>query len=252
MNTSKLIMITMLKVAFLLLTVTLSAQDDSKVRLGIKAYPLVSWMSSNNQGFQNDGLRMGGRYGVVADFRIFGNQSYNFKTGLMISNLGGKLEYPEVYENEDKEILTGSARAKYRLTYLNVPLQIKLRTEEIGFSNYYLLFGGELGYNLSANVTETFRDKTIEDIDIDQHRFDDVETLRTELVIGGGMERIISGQTRLLVGISYHRGANNVLKGRDYQLDDDNRVVTSGGDPVKDRDLSTSLSYITLSIGVSF
>lgn len=243
-------------VFFFISSGVLNAQQEGKVRLGIKASPMVTWMTAGNQGFENDGLRFGGKYGLFGDFTIFGDQRYNFKTGLMIANLGGKFVYPEVYEAEDDNgnplILTSEARAKYNLTYLTVPAQIKLRTEEIGFSYYYAVFGAEFGYNLGATVTETFRDETREDIDIEQHRFDEVKKFRTELVIGGGMERIISGQTRLVVGISYHRGLNNVLEGRDYLIDDDDRVVVNDGEPQLDRDLKTALHYVTLNIGVSF
>lgn len=233
-------------------------ENEGKVRLGITISPLVTWMDSKNESYDSDGMRFGGRYGLFADFAMFGDQRYNFSTGLIVSNVGGKLEYPVgMLAGDPKEWRTFTARAKYGLTYLNVPFRIKLRTDQIGYSYYYGVFGAEVGYNVSSTVSETANEKTIEVIDIideDHYRFDGVEPFRVEMVIGGGMERIISGQTRLIVGISYHNGLRDVLKGRDYQLNDigdvvQNPVTESG---VQNRDLRTSLNYLTLKVGISF
>ncbi len=237
----------------------ISAQEarESRVRLGLTVSPLVTWMGAKNEMYESDGIRFGGRYGLFADFSMFGDQRYNFSTGLIVNSVGGKLEYPVgILTGEPEEWRTTNARAKYSLTYLNIPLRMKLRTDQIGYSYYYGLFGAELGYNVSASVSETVNENTVEDIDIDddRYRFDGAESFRVEMVIGGGMERIISGQTRLIVGISYHSGLRDVLEGRDYQLSDLGDVLREGGSNsgIRNRDLRTSLNYITLKVGISF
>lgn len=248
-----------LTLVLLLNTLKINAQggEEGKVRLGITISPLVTWMDSKNESYESDGLRFGGRYGLFADFSMFGDQRYNLSTGLIVSNVGGKLEYPVGYlAGEPEEWRTTMARAKYGLTYLNLPLRIKLRTDQIGYSYYYGVFGAELGYNVSSTVHETVNENTVEDIDVedDRYRFDGVEPFRVEMVIGGGMERIISGQTRLVVGVSYHNGLRDVLKGRDYELNDIGDVVRNPGTDsgALNRELRTSLNYFTLKVGISF
>lgn len=250
-----------LTLVLLLNSFKITAQDgnEGKVRLGITISPLVSWMDSKNEAYESGGLQFGGRYGLFADFAMFGDQRYNFSTGLIVSNIGGKLEYPVgSLTGDPEEWRTFTARAQYSLTYLNVPFRIKLRTDQIGYSYYYGVFGAEAGYNVGSTASETVNENTVEDIDLggddNRFRFDRVEPFRVEMVIGGGMERIISGQTRLIVGVSYHNGLRDVLKGRDYELNDLGDVVQNPGtnSGVRNRDLRTSLDYFTLKIGISF
>tara|TARA_Y100000782_G_C10186742_1_gene267074 strand:+ start:5705 stop:6475 length:771 start_codon:yes stop_codon:yes gene_type:complete len=242
-------------IAFLFSTLHSSAQDSRSLRLGLSFSPQINWMPPDNTNWDSDGARVGMNYGILADFVLVGNDNYMFSTGFTLSHTGGKLSYPTAYEFFDTaSIYTGAdAEATYKLRYIDIPLAIKLRTNEIGYLHYYGLFGVTTGFNISAKRDIKYQFNGGEYSRDDEDISDDVNLFRASLLIGGGIEYKISGNTYLIVGLSYQNGFTNILKGDTYETDSNgNVIINSNGKPTDDEKVKTRLNAVALNIAVIF
>ena len=228
------------------------AQEINKLRLGLTASPSVNWLSPDNRNWEGDGSNLGIAFGLVADIVLVGNDNYLLHTGFNLSYTGGEVAFPTARLNDNDEWIATEARADYRLQYLDIPLAIKLRTNEIGYVHYYGLFGATTGFNIRAkrDIEYTALDVTIEDEDVSS----DVSLMRASLLVGAGAEFKISGSTYLQLGISYQNGFNSVLKGDTYETDDNGVVVVddSSMEPQEDRAIKTLQNIFSLNISVLF
>ncbi len=238
---------------FVLLTNLTFAQDGKKVRLGLTLNPNLGWVSPDNTGWSGYGIRAGIQYGLKADLRLFGDDNYSISTGFTMAHLGGKLSYNDaVYSPADSASIPAQTNGVYKLRYINIPLAIKLRTNEIGYMHYWGVFGSELGFRVKANAdfetSSALGNESQSDIDIS----DNVAAFRADLVIGGGFEYTISGDTRISVGLVYHNGLTNILQGDAFLINNSATVIDLAGNPVTDKELRNRLNYVSLNLGVYF
>jgi hypothetical protein len=187
-------------------------QEDPGMRFGFKLSPTMAWLKSSTKGIESDGSKFGFVYGLIADFS-FANR-YSFSTGIDISYRGGKLKTVDELKttlNEDSIISTSS---NYTMQYIELPLTLKLKTNEIGSVVYYFQIGLSPGVNLSAkksyeSTTQTYVGGTpsttpTSDDDIDAQ--DEVTSFNLSMVIGAGLEYTLSGTTALVGGIQFNNG----------------------------------------------
>lgn len=106
-----------------------SAQD-SGVRFGLSLSPQISWLSSNDKGLEGNGSYLGFSYGLLMDVLIPTN--YAFATGLLISYDGGKLTYTDStkFNTFPDNVYPAGTQVDYRLQYIEIPLSMKLRTNQ--------------------------------------------------------------------------------------------------------------------------
>lgn len=249
------------------LTLSVSAQEDGdfkKFKFGFKVDPNLSWMSPKSDDLTNDGLLFRASYGLNADIMFSSN--YAFGTGLTVMGNGGYLSYldTETRDNDDTEYIVLRKR-KYKLKYVEVPLTIKLRTDEIGYATYWGQFGLGLGFSTNAkgedeikfissrlagepnwNVSDK-QDVVDENIDIS----DDIAPVRASLIVGAGVDYSLSGNTSLMFGLTYNNGFTNVLKERAIRQDDNGQPVFEQGD-VKDFDMKSISNHFMLTMGILF
>lgn len=228
-------------ILFALVLIPMGFSQDGLFRFGLKASPSLAWMRPETRGYESDGTRLGFSYGVIADYSL--GEYYALSTGLQISSLGGSLSYPHtvvVITNEGPEERTGILRRDYRLRYLEIPLTLKMHTDEIGYITYYGRFGFSPGINLRARGDDNFRfadanldPLTEEDLDIKSQ----TSFFRLALVVGLGMEYSMGGRTALVGGITFNNGFTNVLSGRNVNTDAAHSSVSN---------------FLELTIGVMF
>lgn len=216
---------------------TLLAQTDNTVRLGIKLAPNTAWIRSDTKGLESDGTILGYSFGLMLEFPFGSAGNYRFATGLALNNIGGKLTQTNI-SADTSNILTTST---VNLRYVEVPLTVKLMTNEIGYMRYY----GQLGLDLAANiraksdaevittVNGVSRTTTEEDIDVQET----TNVLKVGLVVGGGLEYNFSGNTSALIGITYHSAFTNA-----YDKDAFDGLETA----------KTFADYLELTLGVFF
>lgn len=263
-----------LSLAFLLIAPAMKAQDKN-VRFGLKATPTFNWYRPDNKKkYENDGLVMKFNWGLALEFKL--SDVAAFSTGLEVMYDGGKLNFLDTanyYYIQDDKIIEPSASAmmndstvfayrltgrKYNTTYVNLPLNIKMKTKDIGGLTYYGLFGATLGIKVKAKSDDRVRqynysngtfatESTIEDLDISK----DMGFMRLGLNIGGGVEWNLSGSTSLVFGLNYNMGFTNVLsKNSDYIFS----TVTGSGSSITFNSITqkTASHNFALVIGVLF
>src|SRR3546814_17649843 len=93
----------------------------------------------------SDGGTTGFSYGLMGDFYI--SERYSFATGLGITSTGGKVREPNDVGN--------TVLSKYRLQYVEVPLTLRLTTDQNGPFVFYGLFGLEGAVIVQASAERT-------------------------------------------------------------------------------------------------
>jgi hypothetical protein len=282
----KILTITALAIA----TTSVVAQDDAaskNVRFGLMITPSVNWYKSGEKIIEKNGstVKFGG--GLALEFRL--TNVAVFATGLFINTDGGKVKYKNevngvsstsfvsyYYDKENEEIAEfipaynyadenpSQTRyepmllneRKYTVTYVTLPLTLKLRTKEIGALTYYGMFGVNSSFRVAAKATDEIQrpayttsgwgtPETISKTDIKK----DVGLFKEALNMGLGVEWNLSGSTSLVIGANYLLGFTNVVKGNSDYL----RKYTYGG-PDTGVELKQSLkaNSIGLTVGVLF
>ena len=237
---------------FFIGSTNLLAQEEKKVRLSLTVNPNFTWLTPTNDGYSSEGSKMGSSYGLLMDFRLFGDDNYSLSSGFTFSHLGGKISSPDVV-NVNGTNVAARRFSNYSFTGIDVPMVIRLKTNEIGYNVFYGVFGSELGFNINAKdkFTQTYNGNTTEEKTNDISS--EVNLFRTSLVVGLGVERKISGNTSYRIGLTYHNGLTNIFKGKSYLADGNgNAQLDSSGNPIEDRDLSTKLKYLELNLSVVF
>ncbi len=216
------------------------SQDFKKFKFGFKVDPNISWMSPEAADLVSEGVLLRGSFGVNAD--IMFSERYALGTGFSIMGGGGQLSF---FDYEDRIGDAGESNfivkrnRKYKLKYVEIPLTLKLRTDEIGYITYWGQFGLGLGFATKATADDNikFFSELVEDADemgnswidsgsaISTLAKEDEEEMgvdisgemlpiRASLIIGAGIDYSLSGNTSLMFGIAYNNGLTNVFKSK--------------------------------------
>lgn len=241
-------------------------QDDGfkKFKFGVTVYPSIGWTKPNEKDFENEGSNFGFGYGFSAEIGISTN--YTFLTGAELQTIGGKISYPN-YIEDDGSYYKGKTTADLRLGYVNIPLQLKLKTNQIGYMTYFANIGFDLGikYKAKADYTTEYDKNSKEntsnkDINISK----ETGLLRAGLVFGIGAEYNISGSTSIVIGASFHNGFINFIgkKWPNYETDKKGKVLLSNTEHMpnstdpkaieKSGKASAITNYLALNIGIIF
>lgn len=206
-----------------------NAQDGKSVRLGIKASPNMGFIAPEKP-FKADGTRIGYTFGLMADFMLGDDQNYAFSTGLYLNNVGGK------FKQDLSAPVSGTVNSEVKLQYVEVPVTIKLLTNEIGYIRYFGQLGFGAAFNIAAKATTTVPNGSgITPLDNEDFK-DNIALFKASLIVGAGLEYNFSGSTSLLVGVNYNNGFTNILKDVD----------------VGDKKGKAKQHYLELNLGVFF
>ena len=259
-------------IVFGLLFINLSAQEDNfsndpaaklpdedrKFRFGLQFSPNVSWLKANTSGYESNGTKIGYSYGL--SFEYFLSKNYLFSTGLSMLYTGGKLNYKGTAVDL-VEIYPAEIDVAYNLRYIEIPLLLKLRTNEIGYLTYFGQFGFKTGFNYrsNANYSYEYRDPNFPTFSKNTSGSSDdvskeINFVNMSLAIGVGIEYNISGNTSLSLGLTYNNGFINQLDTKVNILDaNGNALIDNNGNPVySEKVASANLNYIALNIGIYF
>lgn len=242
-------------ITILLISSALTAQDDRAVRIAFAIQPASSWIKPEGTILKKDASRIGFSYGIITDFVIAGNANYAFSTGILINSQGGSLTNSNYHDGDTTQMTSfAEATEKYKLQYLDIPLTLKLKTNEIGYLTYYGQFGLDLSFRLKARQDTEYKFpegavQNIEDEDISA----DIFPIRTALQVGAGVEYNISGDTYIVGGIVWNNGLNNVFK-KDYiKANSDGTPAFSDNNELRsDNKIEAINNYFGLTLAVFF
>ena len=148
------------KLALLIITLSTvffsNAQDPKKVRVGLAGSGIASWLKPNidgGYGYERKGINLGYTGGIALDFRLFDSDNYAFATGINLMQIGGKINHPDISVANDSVLSSQNwiTTATYNLRYIDIPLTIKMKTNEIGYLTYY----GQVGLGLGVPIKAT-------------------------------------------------------------------------------------------------
>jgi hypothetical protein len=188
-----------------------SAIYAQKARIGLTFSPTFGFLRTLDPNLEKSGARAGFSYGLLFDYRIDNNERYAFSSGFFHSLTGGNYiaHFPDT-SGTDTLTVTHNLKPQY----LNIPLTLRLRTNEIGYITYYGQFGLNLGVMVSPLENRT--SVPAKPTDGNNVKLEHNVIPSIALHIGGGIEYSLSGATALLVGIFYDNGFTGVVNDPDF------------------------------------
>jgi hypothetical protein len=244
--------------------------QEKEWKIALQVSPNISWMKPESKHIESGSNKLQFGFGVMID-KMFTDR-YAFGTGLNIFRTGGELSY--LYTGgvrkdgaaSNTEIIAERVRT-YNLQYLEVPLTLKLRTNEIGYITYWAQFGVGLGFNIRSSADEqitylqerektdttdrwivsSIKQLTEEDVDI----ADDIGIFRTSLIMAAGIEYNLSGDASILAGLTFNNGFNNVLTGDGVVKNAAGSAEIIGLKPTSFK-LRSINNFVSLNVGILF
>ncbi|HSH51264.1 MAG TPA: porin family protein [Bacteroidales bacterium] len=200
-----------------ILVLSFSGIFAQNLKFSVFADPKLSWMSPDLKDVSSEGSKLGVNIGLNVDNYFAKN--YAFMTGISIDNTGGKLKYDfdkkiDTKSSEDTIIPAGSI-LNYKLQYINVPLGLKFKTNQIGYTTFFTHLGINGGINIKATGEVDNFELNNENIS------DEVKLFTLGYFIGAGVEYSIAGNTAIVVGITYTNGFIDITS------DSNNKVTLS-------------------------
>lgn len=174
---------------------------------GLKASPQISWIKPNVDTYEGAGAKIGFAWGFIAEFNFSGNHSIG--TGFNMLFNGGKLKFPAV-QNGD----TGTMIRDYAFKYLEIPLSLKMRTNDINGLRYFGRIGLGTALKIGAKNTDEFTPEGGTAITGKKTNYNDAALIRESLMVGVGAEYEIKEGPKLGVELTFNNGLTNILKGK--------------------------------------
>lgn len=233
--------------------------DSPGFKLGIKVAPNLGWIKSDTKEVEGNGMAVGFTFGLMGDFRL-GKDNYALSTGVFM-NISGGNQVSKAFDLNTAT--TGDAPSNVvvkvpalefarRYQYVEIPILIKLKTNEMGYMTYFGQLGFGSAFNISAKSDEyTLENKTTDGIGYSSFvqeekakHTDETSPFRASLIVGAGAEYKFAGNTAMVFGVNYNNGFTDLFqKGElfasDVALNDD--VETHG-----------KLHYLELLLGIYF
>ncbi len=225
---------------FVLFTAITFSQGDTKVdpittnsanafsfkeyRISVSATPLMSWMTPDTKNLESAGIRLGIAGGLLIEKNF--NSNIAVGTGLFITQMGGKIKYPMLSPAGGTNTFS-NVEYTYKTRYIDIPLLIRLRTDEFGYNRVFFEAGLGLGIlwqgkaDLNQNIfTDANGGSTDRNINDNNNDFeiatssvenDNIIFIRVPLNIGAGWEYAVSTNTVVFAGIRYSAGLFDVM-----------------------------------------
>lgn len=196
----------MRKNLFLVFFLIMSITSFSQVKLGFQFTPTLSTNRISNDSdtlsLETDGTGLRFAIGPIVDIGFTDN--YFVSTGLLLVSKRAGLEANLANDNNP------SFTEEYQLQYLQIPLSLKLLTNEVAIDKrIYFQFGTTLEFAVKDEPEEK-----------ENFIVEDFKLFDSSLLLGIGLEYKIGVNTILFGGFSYHRGLLNSISDQ-VQLDDD-------------------------------
>lgn len=202
-------------IVMLALSLTASAQYKG-FAFGVKIGPSFDWAGSKTNTIQNEGTRMGFRWGLVADYYFAEN--YALVTGLNVNYLRGHFSYDDRYtfpiDSVTNYYAMGNRDRLYKATTFEIPIALKMVTEEFGPFSFFAQVGGSVGYTRKALAKDSF--VGIDDDAAYHHDDEDYFSARNQynpfhiaLNVAVGGQFVIKGSTRAFADLYYSRDLLN-------------------------------------------
>lgn len=222
----------------LAMSASLFAQDIQKINIGIKVAPAITWFGINNPEVSSDGAKMRFNAGVELQYNF--TENYSLVTGVNFNTIGGKLE-GDVKTTES--VL--STEVSYNFHEIELPIGMKLRTNDFSGFRYFAQFGLGAGFAFSGKATK--KD------DYKRQSYDNkIMPIRALYNVGIGVEYDLNG-TILIGGLNYKGFISNMYFYKDGISKPLNKLDLNPDNPYTyDQSILLRPSAFELVLGVMF
>lgn len=234
----------------------------NRLRIGAYLAPNMSWMrptaatdDRNEFRVERDGSRVGFTYGLMGEY--FFAENYGLVTGLQVNQTGGSVITTRVNPNPGPGNVM-IADFDYRLQYLEIPIALKLRTDDINGFRFFGQLGASLGINIGKKVDykvtytpdpatgSATEEASGEKIKLTGSGINVVAPVMFQMNIGAGLEYPISNKLSFYTGLFFNNGfAPDATNPEKY---DNNRLGYKGSF----RDGNVRLNNFALRVGLFF
>jgi hypothetical protein len=239
-------------------SITAEAQNKdtdaaARFRFGLKGSANINWVKANSKNVENDGARLGYSYGLMGDYNFTDN--YAISTEFLITQINANISFVNpmiqstTLKGDSIKHTFDDAGAVFKIKYVQIPISIKFKTKEIGLVTYWAQFGFAPCFlaNAKADYTgvqpvEEYEKLLVNDNANDLYHLVDTKDdvlfndrvffMRLPLIIGGGIEYNLSGNTSLYAGLRVDNGFTNTFN--------------------KDEKTKANLNYVSITAGIFF
>lgn len=189
---------------------TIFAQSEKPYygfKLGLTAHPTFGFIKP--QKGKNDGISLGFSYGLIGDFNFAEN--YSFSTGLTVTTINGKsVEINSAHYHAAGDPNSLSYNIKYKMQYIEIPLTIKLKTNQFGDVRWYGQFGLSTDFAIGRKQNAE-QGTTVLANNVDASEW--TNFFRAGMIIGGGLEYSLGDKTSVVTGLSLNNGLTSIVTG---------------------------------------
>lgn len=180
------------------------------IKFSIHFDPLISWFSTDSYYTRTEGVVPGFNFGF--SYNKYFSPNYSFSSGISIINAGGRLINRETtyfeLKNYYKTILTvePGEPITYRITYLSVPLGLKLQTNQLGYGRFFTDVGIDPKIVVGSRVD-------IPSLEIrGGNASSELNLFNLSFHIMAGMEYPLSENNSFIIGIGFERNLFDITR----------------------------------------
>lgn len=190
---------------------------------GFFVNPSLAWMKPDvAKNISNEGMKLGFSYGALGDLNIIG-KNFSLSMGLLVNNFGGKLSYsdsiPQFETLDSTYAFEKGAVVDYKLTYLEIPIGIKGKTNEIGYITYYMKAGISPMFKWKAKADVSQGNISGESIK------KEVSSVMFGYYIGCGFQYNLGGSTSFVTELVFTNGLNDATNTVVYKKDKSDKII---------------------------
>jgi len=200
------------------LFITLNINAQQKISIGLHFDPLISWFGTDIGEVNNDGARPGINFGL--SFNKSFTPNYSFSTGVNLVSAAGRLTHSDTtrlvpHDSGDNLItVPPDESVLYKIQYVEVPIGLKLKTNEIG----YITFFADVGVDPKILVAGKM-DIPVLDIE-GEKAMEELKMFNLSYHIIAGIEYGLGGNTSAVLGLGFHNNFLDVTKDNGIQPED--------------------------------
>lgn len=177
------------------------------LEISVYTEPQLAWISSDESRVFSNGPVLNFNSGV--EFDIFFMPNYALTMAVEMNNQGGRMIYSDTIsfrQTSSTLVVPGGFSVKHNLQYIGVPLGLKLKTAELGYTTFYFQGGLNPLFNIKA-VTSS------EQMAISRENIQpEINLFSLNYFVSVGLEYRLAGNTALMVGLKWSAGFNDVTK----------------------------------------
>lgn len=181
------------------------------MRFGFQVSPTLSWLDTDDNTINNNGMRPGIRLGVLGEFYFRENYAFTLGLGYAFGQ-GGRLlhDLPGDYWNQTAALegidsMGAGTDLYYSVQLIEIPVGLRMQSREFGYIRYFL----------EPHLLFSIRNQAAGRLDAPAFDFDmldiseEVAGLLLSWGIGGGLEYSITQSNTLLGGLYFQRLIND-------------------------------------------